>query len=289
MNEPAHNFLYRIWPYLALTLAVAGFVVRMLLTSDRLPAVRRALPRAQRLWVGGWPWRLGWVLLVAAHLAGLLFPQAILAWTRTPGRLLALEALGFAVGLAALAACVRAAWQHMRVQPRGGWSLVSDFADSVFLSLMFIGVGSGLLAAGLHRWGSAWGSVTMAPYAASLLHGRPMPAFVEHLPFLVRLHLFTAFAALAAFPASRLAVFPLVWAHRAMALAGRALAAAARPGAAWLRSKTAAWLWPEREVRWLVKARADGGPRKPPGKPPGWWQRPQGNGAGTLKHGGKTV
>ena len=289
MNEPAHNFLYRVWPYLALTLAVAGFVIRMLLTSDRLPAVRRALPRAQRLWVGGWPWRLAWALLVAAHLAGLLFPQAILAWTRTPGRLVALEGLGFAVGLAALAACVRAAWQHMRVQPRGGWSLGSDFADSVFLSLMFIGVASGLLAAGLHRWGSAWGSVTMAPYAASLLHGRPVPAFVEHLPFLVRLHLFAAFAALAAFPASRLAVFPLVWAHRAIALAGRALAAVARPGAAWLRGKTAAWLWPEREVRWLAKARVDGGARKPAEKTPGWWQRAQRNGAGALKHGGKTV
>ena len=289
MNEPAHSFLYRVWPYLALTLAAAGFVVRMLLTSDRLPAVRRALPRAQRLWVGGWPWRLGWTLLVVAHLAGLLFPRAILAWTRTPGRLFALEALGFAVGLIALAACIRAAWLHMRVQPRGGWSLLSDFADSVFLSLVFIAVASGLLAAGIHRWGSAWGSVMMAPYAASLVQGHPVPAFVEHLPFLVRLHLFAAFAALAALPASRLAVFPLVWAHRAIALAGRALAAVTRPGGAWLRGKAAAWLWPEREVRWLVKARTDGGARKPADKRPGWWQRPQADGAAALKHGGKTV
>ena len=289
MNEPAHSFLFRVWPYLALTLAAAGFVVRMLLTSDRLPAVRRALPRAQRLWVGAWPWRLGWALLLAAHLVGLLFPRAILAWTRTPGRLFALEALGFAVGLVALAACVRAAWHHMRVQPRGGWSLLSDFAESVFLALLFIGVASGLLAAGIYRWGSAWGSVTMAPYAASLLHGHPVPAFVEHLPFLVRLHLFAAFAAFAAFPASRLAVFPLVWAHRAIALAGRVIAALARPVGARLRSKTAAWLWPEREVRWLVKARADGGARKPAGKTPGLWQRPPGNGAAALKHGGKTV
>ena len=80
-----------------------------------------------------------------------------------PGALFALEALGFAVGLVVLAACIRAAWQHTRVQPRGGWSLLSDFADSVFLSLLFIGVASGLLAAGLHRWGSAWGSVMIAP------------------------------------------------------------------------------------------------------------------------------
>ena len=175
MNEPAHSFLYRVWPYLALTLAAAGFVVRMLLTSDRLPAVRRALPRAQRLWVGGWPWLLGWALLVAAHLAGLLFPRAIIAWTRTPGRLFALEALGFAVGLAALAACIRAAWQHARVHPRGGWGLLFDFADAVFLTLLFIGVGSGLLAAGIHRWGSAWGSAMIAPYAASLVQGHPAP------------------------------------------------------------------------------------------------------------------
>jgi nitrate reductase gamma subunit len=289
MNEPAHSFLYRVWPYLALTLATAGFVVRMLLTSDRVPAVRRALPRAQRLWVGGWPWLLGWALLVAAHIAGLLFPRVIVAWTRTPGRLLALEAVGFAVGLAALAACIRVAWQHARLQPRGGWGLLFDFADSVFLTLLFIGVGSGLLAAGIHRWGSAWGSTMMAPYAASLVQGHPAPAFVEHLPFLVRLHLFAAFAAFAAFPASRLAVFPLVWAHRAIALAGRALTAAARPGAAWLRSKPAAWLWPDREVRWLAKAPSDGSPRKPADKTSGWWQRPQRNGAAALKHGGKTV
>jgi hypothetical protein len=44
---------------------------------------------------------------VAAHLVGLLFPQAILAWTRTPGRLLALEAFGFALGLTALAGLCR--------------------------------------------------------------------------------------------------------------------------------------------------------------------------------------
>jgi nitrate reductase gamma subunit len=289
MNEPWHSFLYRVWPYLALTLAAAGFVVRMLLTSDRLPAVRRALPRARRVWVGGWPWRLGWAVLVAAHLAGLLFPRAILAWTRTPGRLFALEALGFAVGLAALAACIRAAWQHARVQPRGGWGLLFDFADSVFLTLLFIAVGSGLLAAGIHRWGSAWGSVAVAPYATSLLHGHPMPTFVEHLPFLVRLHLFAAFAAFAAFPASRLAAFPLVWAHGAIALAGRALAVAARPVGARLRSKTAAWLWPEREVHWLAKARAEGGARRPAGKTAGWGQRPQRNGAATLKHGSKPV
>src|SRR5262245_15297563 len=124
MNEPAHSFVFRVWPYLALTLAVAGFAVRLLLTGDRLPAVRHALPRARRVFLGHWIWRASWALLVAAHLAGLLFPRAILAWTRVPWRLLALEGIGFAVGVAVLAALIRAVRQHVRLQPRGGWSLL---------------------------------------------------------------------------------------------------------------------------------------------------------------------
>ena len=144
------------------------------------------------MFVGGRPWIAAWLLLAAGHVAGLLFPRAVLAWTRTPWHVIALEAAGFAIGLAALAACVRGAWLHMRRPSRGGWSLAADFADSVFMSFLFIAVASGLLAASVHRWGSQWAAVTMAPYAASLLHGRPVPAFVEHLPFVVRLHLFAS-------------------------------------------------------------------------------------------------
>ena len=59
MNEPASSFLFRVWPYLALILAAAGFAVRLLVTSDRVPALKRGLPYAQRLFVGGWGWRVG--------------------------------------------------------------------------------------------------------------------------------------------------------------------------------------------------------------------------------------
>jgi nitrate reductase gamma subunit len=289
MNEPAGSFVFRVWPYLALVLAGAGFAVRMLVTSDRLPVVRRVLPHAKRVFLGGWPWRAAWVLLVAVHVAVLLFPRTVLAWNRAPGRLLALEAIGFCVGLAVLAALIRSVWLHLRRPSRGGWSLVSDLADSVFLSLLFIGVSTGLLAAGVHRWGSAWGAVTMAPYAASLVHGRPVAALVEHMPLLIRLHLFAAFAAIAVFPATRLATFPLIAGHRALAFAGRMVAAAARPARAWVHRGPAAWLWPEPEVRWLTKPRPDGG-RRPPDKTPAWWQRLGRDGRVDVKHtGGKAV
>jgi len=282
MSAHSASFLFRIWPYLALTVAAAGFAVRLLLTGDRVPAVMRLLPRARRVFLGGRGWLAGWAALAAAHAAGLLFPRAILAWTRTPWHLYLVEAAGFLAGLAVIGACFRAAWAHLQEPTRNRWSLLADFADSVFLSFLFIGVASGLLAAGVHRWGSAWGAVTLAPYVSSLAHGRPEPAFVAHLPLLIRLHLFAAFAAVALFPATRLAGYPIVLAHRALAAAGRGLAAAARPVGAWLRRVPAARLWPDAEVRWLAKAAADVGEgRKLPGpRAPGWVPRLAGDAGG---------
>ena len=265
------GFLFRVWPYLALVLAVAGFAARLLLTGDRLPALRRALPRVRQMFVGGRAWVAAWLLLAAAHAAGLLFPATLLAWTRTAWHVVLLEAVGLALGLTALAACVRSAWLHLRRPAGGGWALVGDFADSVFLSFVFIAVASGVLAASADRWGSQWAAVTVAPYAASLVHGRPVPAFVEHLPLLVRLHLFSSFAAIACLPATRLALLPLTLAHGALAASGRAAAAGARPVRAWVQRALAARLWPDAEVRWPVKVVPD--VRKPAGKAPAWWQQ----------------
>ncbi|HMF43176.1 MAG TPA: respiratory nitrate reductase subunit gamma [Polyangia bacterium] len=290
MNETAGSFLFRVWPYLAAIVAAAIFAVRLLGTSDRVAAVRRVLPRAQRIYLGGWGWRACWALLAAAHIAGLLFPRAILSLTATPTRLIALEAIGFAVGLAVVVACARTAWLHLARPGRRGWSVISDLADSAFMGLLLVGAASGVLAAGLHRWASAWGPVTVTPYAASLLHGRPAPEFVAHLPLLVRLHLFAAFAALALFPATRLAAYPLLAAHRSLDLAGRAAAAAARPAIAWVRRSPAAWLWPDREIRWVTKPRAEIA-RKPLGDRAGvLWPRPaHEGGVAAVKHGGKAV
>jgi nitrate reductase gamma subunit len=283
MNETAGGFLHREWPYLALALFAAGFAARLLLTADSAPALKRALPRTQNVFLGGRLWRASWIALAAAHVVGLAFPRAVVAWTTVAWRLYALEVVGFAVGLAVFAACLRTAWLHLRRPARDGWSLLADAADAAFLTLVFAAIASGLLAAVLHRWGSAWAAVTVAPYAASLVHGHPAPAFVEHLPVLVRLHLFTALAAIALFPATRLALIPLVIAHRALAATGRAIAAVTRPALVRVGRKVAAALWPDAEVRWVVRPPADAG-RRPAGQAPAVWQQLRGGAA--MKHTG---
>ena len=91
MNAPPGTFLFRSWPYLSLILCAAGLIVRLLITSDRLPAVKRVLPLAKRVFLGSRLTIAAWALLAAAHVGALLFPRAVLAWTRTPWHLLVLE------------------------------------------------------------------------------------------------------------------------------------------------------------------------------------------------------
>ncbi len=73
------------------------------------------------------------------------------------------------------------------------------------------------------------------------------------LPFLVRTHLFTTFAALAVFPLTRLAPLPILLVSRAAAACVRPVAAAARTLGVALWSRCAALLWNEPQIRWRVK------------------------------------
>src|SRR5262249_14024687 len=93
-----------------------------------------------------------------------------------------------------------------------------------FLALLLTGVVSGLALAALYRWGSSWSAVTLAPYVTSIAGGHPRTEFVGEMPFLVQLHVFTAFAALAVVPFTSPALAPSLIARRPLKLSGRAVA-----------------------------------------------------------------
>ncbi|HLK90646.1 MAG TPA: respiratory nitrate reductase subunit gamma [Polyangia bacterium] len=247
--SPASS-LFHAWPLVALAVCAAGLVVRALAMRDGVHAARLAFHRARRVFWGGRPLTAALLLLLAGHLLGLLFPRAILAWNRAPARLYLLEGAAFGIGLAALAAWLRAARRHLG---RTDAPLVVELADALFLAMTFLAIASGLGMATLHRWASSWGVATLRPYALSIFAGDPRGALVAQLPFLVRMHVFTTFAALAVFPPTRLAPLPILLVARAAAACGRPVAAAARAGGAALWSRCAALLWNEPQVRWRIK------------------------------------
>jgi len=197
-----NTFLFIVWPYLALAVFAGGLLVRSMLEPKRTAAGESPWSQAWTLIARSKIWCLSLLVLLLAHVVEMLFPSKILLWDSVPLRLYALEGFAFVAGLLGLAGYTVRVWRYLR---RSGASVISETADAAFFALLFLGLLSGLLIAVLYRWGSSWGVVTLAPYVLSILRGEPAVEFVTRMPFLVRLHIFSAFAGLAVFPFTRMA------------------------------------------------------------------------------------
>jgi nitrate reductase gamma subunit len=66
--------------------------------------------------------------------------------------------------------------------------------------VLLVAVISGLGIAALYRWAAAWSSVTLAPYLRSVADLQPDLRHLEAMPYLVKLHLFSASALIAMVP-----------------------------------------------------------------------------------------
>jgi nitrate reductase gamma subunit len=239
------SFLFAGWPYIALSLLAIGLAVRYVLEQKRIDAVRTEMAEAWNVFSSAKTWRAGIALLLLVHAAILLLPQSVLAWNTNPLRLYLFEAITFVAGLAALAGWVKLTWRQVS---HGNRSVITELSDTVFLALLFVAIASGVLMAALYRWGSSWGALVLTPYVASILRGRPAPGMATQMPFLVRLHVFSAFAMLAVLPLTRLAEFFVFALHSILALMGRPISAAVHAAERWLRRHNPApWLWPEED------------------------------------------
>ena len=239
------NFFFAAWPYIALLLLLVGIGVRYFLDRRQMDAVGKEMSEAWAVFAGGKIWRTSLFLLFVVHLTGLLFPHAILWWNGSTGRLYLLEGIGFILGITALVCWCSLTWRHLGHSNR---SAITELSDTVFLALLLVGILSGVLTAALYRWGSTWGALTLSPYLMSLVRAKPTVGLASQMPFMVRLHVFSSFAALAVFPLTRLAALPVFAIGWAFGLAGRSLASGARALEAWMRKHSpAGWLWPEED------------------------------------------
>jgi nitrate reductase gamma subunit len=235
-------------PYLAFGLLAVGILLRSLLALRHANDLKRELDRElseARKAFAGRIWWISILTLLAGHVTGLLFPQSVMSWNSNQTRLYLLEAVAGAVGLAALLSSIALIVGLIR---RPTISLLTELFESVFLAFLFVGVVSGLLVATVHRWGSSWGVTILTPYALSILRGQPAPELAAQMPFLVRLHVLSAFAAVALIPLTRLATFPIVAISRCVVVVSIPVRAAADALGAWMtKHNPSAWFWPEED------------------------------------------
>jgi len=239
------NFAFAAWPYISLSLLAVGIVVRYFQARKQMEAVSAEVTEAKSVFLGSRLWQTSLLFLLAGHVAGVVLPKAVLWWNGSVARLYILEGAAFAVGLAALGSWLVLMWRHLGESKR---SAFIELADTVFLSLVFVGLVSGLLMAVFYRWASSWGAITLAPYIASLPGGRPATRFISDMPILVRIHVFSAFAAVAVLPLTRLAAVLVRGLHFCVLITSRPLTAVGQAIAGWVRRRNpAAWLWPEED------------------------------------------
>jgi nitrate reductase gamma subunit len=223
---------------------VAGTLVRYLLATSR-PAILAADMADAKTIFGGRLFRISVFVLIAGHVAGLLFPRAVLSWNSSTAGLFLLEGLALVAGLAAVASSAVVIWRHLE---RSGRSRVSEVFDALFLGLFFTVLVSGVLVAVIYRWGSSWGEITLGPYMDSLLSGQPAVQLATGLPALVQLHVLATFAAIAVVPLTRLSTFLVVVLQGWAMLIAQPFRTVSNRLVEWSnKHNPGTWIWPDED------------------------------------------
>ena len=189
--------LFAAAPGLALLTLGSVSVLRYLLARHSLD--RSALVRIKRLLWGSWAWRVGVFGLLATHLLLVVFPRQVLVWNQRHWRLLLLEGTGALLGVAALVGLIGLIVRNVRA-PDPGSPARPSIIDTAFLGLLLVNTVSGLATALLYRWASSWSTVTLVPYVRSLAELDARVGLVAGLPYMAKLHVFSAIVMVGVLP-----------------------------------------------------------------------------------------
>jgi nitrate reductase gamma subunit len=196
-----NSLLFGIFPYIALTLAVAVTAYRMVYRPFSVSAQSSQLLEQKRLFFGSVAMHWGLVIVFLGHLVALLLPKGLLLWNAVPVRLYLLEITGLALGIWALFGTYLLLARRISVARVRSASTPMDY---LVLVVILVSALTGVLTAVLYRYGSFWFPAVMTPYLWSILTLQPRPELIRDLPFWTQLHVFNFWLFLAVFPFSRL-------------------------------------------------------------------------------------
>ncbi|MBE0597285.1 MAG: respiratory nitrate reductase subunit gamma [Desulfuromonadales bacterium] len=195
------TFLYAIFPYLALALAVGVGLYRYFFDRFSWSSQSSQLLESRVLYWGSVSWHYPIVIILLAHLLAFLFPTGWGVLLGRPLRLYLLEATGLALALCALAGL---GLLMLRRAMHSQLAAVSTPLDWIVLFCLLLQTATGILIAFTLRWGSVWYLHTAAPWLWSLLRLNPEVQLMTVLPLVVQVHAVNAFVLVALFPFSRL-------------------------------------------------------------------------------------
>ncbi len=78
------QFLYGVFPYVALILAIVGTIWRYFSDRFSYSSLSSQFLENRQLFWGSVPWHYGILIILAGHLIGFLIPRSVLAWNGVP-------------------------------------------------------------------------------------------------------------------------------------------------------------------------------------------------------------
>jgi nitrate reductase gamma subunit len=194
-------FLFGALPYVSLTVFLVVTIQRYRQETFSYSSLSsQFLENRQHFW-GMVPFHYGLLTVLAGHVVAFLIPGTLLAWNAKPLRLYVLEVSALICGILAIVGLVMGVFRRLHSSRVRG---VTTVADWIIFAMLFVQMVSGVMMAVFTGWGSSWFAATISPYLWSLVKFQPNLSFVTGLPWLVKLHIVSAYLLIGFFPFTRL-------------------------------------------------------------------------------------
>jgi nitrate reductase gamma subunit len=195
------TFLFAIFPYMAVILAIVFGIHRYLSDGYSYSSLSTQFLESRKLFWGSVPWHYGIILILLGHLLAVFFPNAWVSLVGEPIRLYIVEVTGLALGFVTIFGIGGLIIRRI-INPR--IRVVTSAMDWVLLLALLMQVLSGVYIALFHRWGSVWFVESAQPWLKSLVLLEPQVHYIAMLPWVVKLHIFGAFLLVLLIPFTRL-------------------------------------------------------------------------------------
>jgi nitrate reductase gamma subunit len=194
-------FLFTALPYLSITIFLVVSIMRYRQDSFTYSSLSsQFLENKQHFW-GLVPFHYGLLAVLTGHVVAFLIPRSILAWNGKPIRLYILEVAALICGLLTLVGFLTAIYRRLQ-NHHIRW--VTTTSDWILFGILLFQIVTGIYVAIFVNWGSSWFAAAVSPYLWSLVKLNPNTAFIIELPWMVKLHMISAFLLIGFFPFTRL-------------------------------------------------------------------------------------
>lgn len=195
-----NTLMFIALPYVSFGIFLIGSIYRYKNRGYQVSSLSSQFLEGKKLYWGSLPFHWGLLILFFGHLIAFLFPSAVLAWNGQPVRLLILEMSSFAFGLSALLGLILLVKRRLEAKML---LVVTNKMDMVVYTVLFTQIVSGLGVAFFVRWGSSWFSSVLTPYLRSIFSFEPDINAVAEMPWLIQIHIISAFLIIAIIPFTR--------------------------------------------------------------------------------------